>query len=871
MSVGNNYTPAFAIGTAASIRVDIAWPFSVTLNDLYIWAENTLTGEIKTVNAGDFTAVVKDDVSGIYVLAENFWGVGAEAKVTVSRETDAVQQYDQHDGEALDPFELQAQLDRTVKTLQETFRIINGQEPITSLDPFIIPHAAARANTIINFDVNGDYAAFPSEYEAGVGVTFFHNSVEGETPVFGVVGFPTGGSSKYAKMSILLDTGASYPGHWVNHLTNANYFNFNQPVLSEGLQLAYVAAGTVNDILIDDGSGSPIDSGVQISDVLQKVTGGNAFRMVVTDSTGALLETELKYSGGVLQKMDNNSLTIEAGTGLEGFDLYVNGGALPSRLLLTSQGVTTTLESEVSLTTLKSNAPLLISSADIRLFHDQPTASRALNLYGGATGGQGVARITVNELSANQARFGGDVAEWNFIGAILENGIPILEGLSQGQTIATSFVQADIQNDVDGDYYLLVHSFDSVESVHISVYDEDGQEIQLTNVKDSVDPDNRIKVYVTGYTPIVGTFRISAFIGAPSSTITGDLTADEIAAIKNAPTPGTALNPFVTVADQVGAQLTVDELAGIQNSDTPLTLLNPVVSVADLQLTSDELLGIQNAPTPLSATNPVASVEELVHTMGGTSHTPDTLAGLNTKISDATLDAAGDSRPPTSHNNGAHSETYITTAGVTYEALLGNSDIGQVASTVAAGNDSRFLTAAQKWGVDNAPTAITAINPVASVADLNHQFLLFSDRKAQNTAAQTLVDSTWNNRELVSDYNSIIGALISGNSIVLPAGTYELFDLWATTDLASGNKLRLQNSNDNSTIVDGNYVDIGAATSSSGLLRLPNIRFTITQAKNFFIQHYFQLRNVSHQTAGRVANIPGSQEVYLAGGIRRWA
>lgn len=55
-----------------------------------------------------------------------------------------------------------------------------------------------------------------------------------------------------------------------------------------------------------------------------------------------------------------------------------------------------------------------------------------------------------------------------------------------------------------------------------------------------------------------------------------------------------------------------------------------------------------------------------------------------------------DARTPTSHDNTYHSETYITSAGVTYENLDTNGDVGQVASTVAAGDDGRFPTSDEK-------------------------------------------------------------------------------------------------------------------------------------------------------------------------------
>lgn len=67
-----------------------------------------------------------------------------------------------------------------------------------------------------------------------------------------------------------------------------------------------------------------------------------------------------------------------------------------------------------------------------------------------------------------------------------------------------------------------------------------------------------------------------------------------------------------------------------------------------------------------------------------------------------------DARTPTSHNNTYHSETYITSAGVTYENLDGNGDVGTGASTVAAGNDSRFPTSDEKAALagEGTPSAL---------------------------------------------------------------------------------------------------------------------------------------------------------------------
>jgi len=72
-----------------------------------------------------------------------------------------------------------------------------------------------------------------------------------------------------------------------------------------------------------------------------------------------------------------------------------------------------------------------------------------------------------------------------------------------------------------------------------------------------------------------------------------------------------------------------------------------------------------------------------------------------------------DARTPSSHGNAQHTSTFITSTGVTYENLNSNGDVGTSASTVAAGNDSRFPTTDEKAALGAAPNAISAANPVA--------------------------------------------------------------------------------------------------------------------------------------------------------------
>lgn len=86
-------------------------------------------------------------------------------------------------------------------------------------------------------------------------------------------------------------------------------------------------------------------------------------------------------------------------------------------------------------------------------------------------------------------------------------------------------------------------------------------------------------------------------------------------------------------------------------------------------LSDDQKAGIDGASSSVTGSNPV--IEE----------------------SDSRLT---DTRTPTSHDNTYHSATYIEASGVTYENLNSNGDVGAAASTVAAGDDGRFLTTDEK-------------------------------------------------------------------------------------------------------------------------------------------------------------------------------
>ncbi|MEX0748771.1 MAG: hypothetical protein WD467_03345 [Candidatus Saccharimonadales bacterium] len=91
------------------------------------------------------------------------------------------------------------------------------------------------------------------------------------------------------------------------------------------------------------------------------------------------------------------------------------------------------------------------------------------------------------------------------------------------------------------------------------------------------------------------------------------------------------------------------------------------------------------------------------HSLGGIEHSATTLAALNAKLSDATLDDASATRTPTEHGNEAHSATFITAAEAPVQSVNGNTGIVSLdASDV---------------GADPSGTATTAVTDHEAAAD----------------------------------------------------------------------------------------------------------------------------------------------------------
>jgi len=168
--------------------------------------------------------------------------------------------------------------------------------------------------------------------------------------------------------------------------------------------------------------------------------------------------------------------------------------------------------------------------------------------------------------------------------------------------------------------------------------------------------------------------------------------------------------------------------------------------------------------TGLSATTGTVAVD-----FGSTSSTA--CVGNDTRLSDA--------RVPVSHSNTYHSETYITSASVTYETLSSNGDVGSTASTICAGNDSRLSDARTPVSHNNdyhSATYIVAANVTYETLNANSDVGAAADQVAKGDHSHAA-------------YFPVAGGQLSGNLSV--AGTTKTDGYFYAGSTAPTNATRL--------------------------------------------------------------------------------
>lgn len=174
-------------------------------------------------------------------------------------------------------------------------------------------------------------------------------------------------------------------------------------------------------------------------------------------------------------------------------------------------------------------------------------------------------------------------------------------------------------------------------------------------------------------------------------------------------------------------------LGGSDHTIDTLANLNSKISDADLDDSGDQrpprthdLSHQQGGPDEINVTGLSGELADpqppKQHDLAGTEHNADTLAALNSKISDAALDDAGDPRTPT-----AHAPTHeggsdpISPAGIGAEPTISpkntafNKDFGSGAGDVCEGDDARLSDARTPLAHDLAGAEHNA----DTLADLN--------------------------------------------------------------------------------------------------------------------------------------------------------
>ena len=193
-------------------------------------------------------------------------------------------------------------------------------------------------------------------------------------------------------------------------------------------------------------------------------------------------------------------------------------------------------------------------------------------------------------------------------------------------------------------------------------------------------------------------------------------------------------------------QLGPHSLGGVNHTADTLASLNTKVSDATLIDTGDSRLSDARVPTTHATSHENGGGDEIsvaglsgeladkqpvkAHDLAGSDHNADTLANLNTKISDANLIDTGDSRlsdarTPTSHAS-SHNAGGGDALAIDAAAAIGSlRTVGTGALQACAGNDSRLsdsrtptghASSHQNGGADEIATATPTANSIPKTA-----------------------------------------------------------------------------------------------------------------------------------------------------------
>jgi hypothetical protein len=269
----------------------------------------------------------------------------------------------------------------------------------------------------------------------------------------------------------------------------------------------------------------------------------------------------------------------------------------------------------------------------------------------------------------------------------------------------------------------------------------------------------------------------------------------------------------------------------------------------------------------------LGSTGTIISTDGGATEGPDFIADRN---SPAASDIIG-GLILRGRDSGGNATDYARLRATILDPVNGSEDAQAIISAFIAGTETDILKIGpgvqigSPAGGDQGAGTLNVDNAVyqdgVNIGAFSTQLLHIRDEKASGTDGGTSTATTWTKHTLDDvKTNEIAGASQASSVITLPVGVYYL-EGEATTWRSNGSKLRLRNTSDSTTAVNGLSL---YETSGGAYAETTNTlagRFTVSGSpKNFELQYWVE---VGLATTG-LGNATNSGEVEIYADVRIW-
>lgn len=298
MAIPDNYSIIQVTSSDPTIRVDVEWDFD-SLDELYIWVQDTVTGASYIYTNGDFIVTRGQDETGVFLTVENPTedeGSYNQVVVNTSRLSPRSQTYQLSNSQALDPEALISALDDIVKMIQEiSVGYEYDQQAITSINPFVIADKATRAGVFLAFDENGDIdltietddikallADFDTAVEAKVdeyvpgAVDDYLLTLDVYDDTFEVADIPARDAltPKKSDVSVVADDGTGKPATYMYN--GSAWVRIASTATTEVTQAEFLVVKNQVDEVFKDVGGTPADGANELSQAVARYVAGGA-------------------------------------------------------------------------------------------------------------------------------------------------------------------------------------------------------------------------------------------------------------------------------------------------------------------------------------------------------------------------------------------------------------------------------------------------------------------------------------------------------------------------------------------------------------------------------------------------------------------